>query len=151
MILLPHPSAFLSVEVADTLAPKAAEAELNGDLSPDQLKLIYEQQWFRMLLPEVHSLSSPSSLPLSLPQLVRLEEGLAFADGSVGWTVTLCSGAGWFAGFFPEGRFDWLFADPRLCIAGSGSPAGEAHITGSGYRVSGRWPFASGILHATAF
>ncbi len=151
MILLPHPSAFLSVEVADTLRSKAAEAELNRDLHPDQLKLIYEQQWFRMLLPEVHSLSSPSSLPLSLPQLVRLEEGLSWADGSVGWTVTLCSGAGWFAGFFPPAAFPDIFSKEQLCLAGSGAPSGEAHIIPGGYRISGRWDYASGALHATAY
>jgi hypothetical protein len=80
-----------------------------------------------------------------------LEEGLAFADGSAGWTVTLCSGAGWFAGFFPKGPFDALFADQQLCIAGSGSASGEAHVVADGYRVHGRWDYASGILHATAY
>ncbi len=146
-----HPSAFLSAGIADILRSKSAEAEVNRDLHPDQLALIYSQQWFRMLLPEGHSLSSPKTPPLSLPQLVRLEEGISWADGSVGWTVTLCSGAGWFAGFFPPADFTDIFSDQQLCLAGSGSPSGEAHIIPGGYRVSGRWDYASGALHATAF
>src|ERR1700738_1981623 len=146
-----HPSSFLPAGVADVLRSKSAEAEASRDLHPDQLKLIYARQWFRMLLPEVHSLSSPPSAPLSLPQLVRLEEGVSWADGSVGWTVTLCSGAGWFAGFFPPAAFPDIFSKEQLCLAGSGAPSGEAHIIPGGYRISGRWDYASGALHATAY
>ena len=140
--LPPHPSAFLSTGIADVLRSKSAEAEASRDLHPDQLTLIYKQQWFRMLLPEN---------PLSLSQLVRLEEGISWADGPVGWTVTLCSGAGWFAGFFPPTVFPDVFSDKQLCLAGSGAPSGEAHVVPGGYRISGRWDYASGSLHATAF
>jgi alkylation response protein AidB-like acyl-CoA dehydrogenase len=89
--------------------------------------------------------------PLSLPELVRLEEGIAWADGAVGWTVTLCSGAGWFAGFFPAEIHADIFSNWRMCIAGSGAPSGEAHPVSGGYRISGKWDYASGAMHATAF
>jgi alkylation response protein AidB-like acyl-CoA dehydrogenase len=138
----PHPSTFLSAGVADVLRSRAAEAEAGRDLHPDQLELIYASQWFRMLLPEN---------PLALPDLVRLEEGISWADGSVGWTVTLCSGAGWFAGFFPSTAFPDIFSQKQLCLAGSGAPTGEAQVIPGGFRVNGRWDYASGALHATAF
>ncbi|GGA81440.1 flavin-dependent monooxygenase [Puia dinghuensis] len=124
----------------------AAAGEGGRDLHPEVLALIYGEEWFRLLVP---GRWGGRSLPL--PQLVRLEEGLAFADGSVGWTVTLCSGAGWFAGFFPPEVFGQLFSDQRLCIAGSGSATGVARVIDGGYRVSGHWAYASGALHATAF
>ena len=142
MNVLLHPSKVLPVGVAEILRSSAVAAEISRDLTPDQLALIYDQQWFRMLMPES---------PLSLPELVRLEEGLSWADGSVGWTVTLCSGAGWFAGFFPPTAFPEIFDDPHLCLAGSGSPSGEAHVIPGGYRINGRWDYASGALHATGF
>src|SRR6185437_5279658 len=96
------------------------------------------------------------------PEMVRLEEDISRVDGSTGWTVTLCSGAGWFAGFFPTGpvgqsvspaseELTRLFSDPRLCIAGSGAATGEAHLVSGSYRISGRWAYASGSPHATAF
>ncbi|HXO75773.1 MAG TPA: hypothetical protein VN824_11070, partial [Puia sp.] len=151
MILPPHPSAILPAGVAEILRSKSAEAEVIRDLHPDQLALIYTQQWFRMLLPEGYPLTSPGKPPLSLSQLVRLEEGLSWADGSVGWMVTLCSGAGWFAGFFPPAAYSDIFSDKQLCVAGSGAPSGEAHVVPGGYRISGRWDYASGALHATAF
>jgi alkylation response protein AidB-like acyl-CoA dehydrogenase len=138
----PHPSSFLPAGIVDILRSRTAEAEARRDLHPDQLAVIYEQQWFRMLMP---------GTPLQLPELVRLEEGISWADGAVGWMVTLCSGAGWFAGFFPPGAFPEIFSQKQVCLAGSGAPTGEAHITAGGYRVSGRWDYASGAIHATAF
>jgi len=125
----------------------AREAEQLGALHPEVLALIYEQQWFRSLVPQRFG-----GLAWPLPMVVRLEEELARADGSVGWTVTLCSGAGWFAGFFPPGDLSGLFSNPRLCIAGSGMAAGRAErLPGGGFRISGRWGYASGATHAMAF
>jgi len=156
----PHPSSFLPAGVADIFRSRAAEAEARRDLHPEVLALIYDQQWFRMLLPGDPLLPAAGSRPdpalvtphpLSLPELVRLEEGISWADGSVGWMVTLCSGAGWFAGFFPRDAFPDIFSQKQLCLAGSGAPSGEAHVIPGGYRVEGRWDYASGALHATAF
>ena len=125
----------------------AREAERLGELHPAILALIYEQQWFRALVPHRYG-----GLDWPLPTVVRLEEELARADGSVAWTVTLCSGAGWFAHFFPASGLDRIFAHPRLCIAGSGMAAGRAErLPGGGYRIDGQWGYASGARHATAF
>ena len=125
----------------------AAEAEQRGELHPEVLDLIYREQWFRMMVPRQFG-----GLALPLPAVVRLEEEIAAADGSAAWTITLCSGAGWFAGFFPPSGLDRLFSDPRMCLAGSGAPDGRAErLDNGGYRVNGRWAYASGARHATAF
>jgi alkylation response protein AidB-like acyl-CoA dehydrogenase len=39
--------------------------------------------------------------------------------------------------------------DPRVVLAGSVAPAGTATVVAGGYRVSGRWPYASGSQHCT--
>jgi alkylation response protein AidB-like acyl-CoA dehydrogenase len=137
----------LSPAAVALIRQHAGEAERLGELHPDVLALIGEQQWFRMMVPRGFG-----GRALSLPQVVRLEEELSRADGSVGWTVTLCSGAGWFAGFFPSSPLDSVFMHPRMCIAGSGMATGRAErLDGGRYRVSGRWEYASGARHATAF
>jgi indole-3-acetate monooxygenase len=144
--MIPAPSAFLPGGVAGRVRKVAAAAEKLGRLHPEMLVLAYEHQWFRALVPKRYG-----GLSLPLPAMVRLEEGLSWADGSLGWTVTLCSGAGWFAGFFPFSSFPALFEDPGLCLAGSGTASGRADLVHGGYRVSGRWAYASGAAHATAF
>ncbi len=144
--MIPAPSTFLPGGVAGRVRKVAAAAEKLGWLHPDMLALAFERRWFRALVPKRYG-----GLALPLPAMVRLEEGLSWADGSLGWTVTLCGGAGWFAGFFPFSSFPALFGDPALCLAGSGTASGRAVVVDGGYRVSGRWPYASGAAHATAF
>lgn len=124
----------------------AGEAERMGHLHPEQLAIIYEQGWFNLFVPR-----SYGGLELSLPEGLRIEEELARIDGSLGWTVTLCSGANWFVGFLrPEIAVE-LFADRRVCLAGSGRPDGVARVMGDNYEVTGSWKYATGAPHATAF
>lgn len=115
-------------------------------MHPTLLDIIYRQRWFHLFVPR-----SFGGLQLSLPQALRIEEGLAWADGSVGWTVTLCSGAGWFIGFLEPTAAGDIFSDPKACLAGSGQASGIAEITGDGFRVRGQWKFATGAPHATVF
>ncbi len=141
-----HPSDLLQPEWIETIRSGAAEAERTGLLQPKQLELIYEQQWFKLLVPELYS-----GTQKSLPDMVQLEESLAWADGSLGWVITLCSGAGWFAGFMPIKEASSIFADPKVCLAGSGASNGTATVLGDGFILNGSWKYASGAQHATHF
>jgi len=124
----------------------AAAAEAAGFLVPDQQTLIHQKGWLKMLAPR---LAGGTEMPL--PQVVRLEEEIAEADGSVGWVVTLCAGAGWFAGFLSPDTAREIIATPNVCLAGSGAPTGFADKEGEGYRITGRWDIASGAPMATHF
>jgi indole-3-acetate monooxygenase len=124
----------------------AAAAEAAGFLVPEQQALIHQQGWLKMLAPRI---SGGTEMPL--PQVVRLEEEIAEADGSVGWVVTLCAGAGWFAGFLPHETAREIISTPNVCLAGSGAPTGFADKEGEGYRITGRWDIASGAPMATHF
>lgn len=139
-----HPAALLQQEWVDTIRKYAPAAEQAGKLHPEQLKLIYEQQWFKLLVPAAYG--GPE---MPLHQLVRIEEALSWADGSLGWVVTLCAGAGWFGGFIEPGTATQIFSDKHACLAGSGAATGTATITGKGYIISGNWKYASGVHHAT--
>lgn len=136
----------LSHEIIDLIRKDSSEAEAQGRLSPGQLKLMYRQKWFHLFVPEEYS-----GLALSLPQAVRLEESIAYADGSVGWVVTLCGGAAMFIGYFDEALAKEIFTDPDVCLAGSGQANGTAKIINGGFEVNGCWPYASGAPHATHF
>ncbi len=141
----PHPETCLPAPAVAILRDAAAEAERAACLQPAQLRLVHDERWLRIALPP--ALGGPG---LDLPALLRLEEALAWADGSTGWVVTLCAGAAWFAGFLDPALAARVFADAHACIAGSGATSGEAEATASGWRLRGRWRYASGIEHATA-
>jgi alkylation response protein AidB-like acyl-CoA dehydrogenase len=124
-------------------APAADAARF---LHPVQQALIHRRGWLRMLAPK-----SAGGKELPLPAVVRLEEEIAGVDGSMGWVVTLCAGAGWFAGFLPPALARAIVGTKRVCVAGSGAPTGFADVDGDGFRISGRWDFASGAPMATHF
>ena len=113
-------------------------------LHAEQLEIIYKQKWFKLLVPEVYS-----GRQVTLPELVRLQEAISWADGSTGWVVTLCSGAGWFGGFIDPEISQQIFNSNTVCLAGSGAVGGTAEITPGGYLVNGTWKYASGAHHAS--
>jgi alkylation response protein AidB-like acyl-CoA dehydrogenase len=136
----------LSAHDAALIAEHAAQADLGGWLHPAQQALIHERGWLRMLAP-----GSSGGNEAALPDVVRLEEAIARVDGSMGWTVTLCAGAGWFAGFLAPRVATEILATPKVCLAGSGAPTGHAEREGEGWRISGLWDYASGAPMATHF
>jgi len=141
---VPHPSTFMKKEDTVILRATAHEAESLGLLHPRQLEVIYRQNWFKVLVPEIYS-----GRQITLPELVRLQEAISWTDGSTGWVVTLCSGAGWFGGFLSPKTAEKVFNDQHTCLAGSGAVGGTADITPGGYKINGSWKYASGIHHAT--
>jgi indole-3-acetate monooxygenase len=141
-----HPSAHIAPEIANALRTLAAEAEQLQQLHPAQLSIIYEHNWFNLFVPKTHK-----GLQLSLPEVLQLEEALAWADGSVGWTVTLCAGAGWFVGFLNAESGTAIFEPTKVCLAGSEKASGKATIIADGYQISGFWDYATGANAATAF
>jgi indole-3-acetate monooxygenase len=141
-----HPSSVLAEKLTTALRTLAPDAEQMGMLHQAQLNIIYEHQWFKLFVP-----AELGGRALSLPEALKLEEALSWIDGSLGWVVTLCAGAGWFIGFIPQSITDSFFKNENLCIAGSGAINGYADLIENGFVLNGLWPYASGALHATAF
>lgn len=124
----------------------SSQSEKEGRLITEWVEEIYKERFFQLFVPERWG-----GLGLSLPEALKIEQGLAKLDGSLGWTVTLCSGALWFVGFLDESLRDVIFPDPELCFAGSGFVGGKAERVENGYLISGSWTYASGALHASHF
>lgn len=131
---------------ARRLREAAPAADAAGWLHPDQIELIHAHGWLRLLAPR-----AVGGAEWALPAVVRLEEELAAIDGSLAWTVTLCAGAGFFAGFLPPAFARALMVTPRVCLAGSGAVGGVAEREGEGWRLHGDWGHASGAPMATHF
>jgi indole-3-acetate monooxygenase len=103
---------------------------------------------FSMLVPR-----SVGGAELDLPTYVRAIEELARADASVAWCVGQGSGLCLLAAFMEPETAREVFVDSSPAVLANGpgernEPARAVPVAG-GYRVSGRWNFASGIRHAT--
>jgi alkylation response protein AidB-like acyl-CoA dehydrogenase len=122
---------------------RAAEIEANRQLPNDLVDALRRCGVFRMFTPASHG-----GLETAIPVALEALSELAAADGAVGWSAMIGSvGPIIFAGL-PRSTFDAIYATPDLIQAGSTVPAGKAERVPGGYRVTGRWPFASGCRHA---
>jgi len=69
--------------------------------------------------------------------------------GSTAWVASLINVCAWLAALFPDrAQRDVWGANPEAWVAGSLAPHGTAVAVDGGWRVTGRWMWASGCLHA---
>jgi len=81
--------------------------------------------------------------------MVQVIEALARQDGSVGWNVMIASGAAIIASYLPTAALREVYrGGPNTVLAGALPPQGTAIPVAGGFRLTGRWPFASGCHQA---
>jgi len=85
---------------------------------------------------------------VSATALVRMGAELAKGDPSVGWVSQIINGTTWVTSLASDELQEELFSEGVPKIAGVFNPPGTAIPVDGGYRVSGAWPYASGIRHA---
>lgn len=131
-------------KLAPEITVRASEIEAARSLPLDLVEKLKSIGVYRLFVPHSHG-----GLELDLPQALEIIEALSKIDGSVGWSVGIAVGGAAFAAMLPRETFDLIFGkSPDAIITGSAQPAGMAEIVKGGWRVSGRWPFASGCQHA---
>ena len=135
-------------DIARSLEPlirEHAEALEEGRFPPPLVDALHEAGVFRAMLP--HELGGLEAEPVEWLQMI---EELSRINASVGWNAFIQSGVG--LTFLDPERFERFRkrGGGRLIIAMNlGRMAGKAVKVEGGYRVSGRWPFASGSPFAT--
>ena len=116
-------------------------------LPKEVLQWIAKENLWNLWVPESHG-----GLEMSLTDGLELLRSLAQMDGSLGWTVTLCSGANFFVGNLEKTVADELFnGNNRPVFGGSGGVFGTADKVGDGYVINGTWKYATGAPYLTHF
>jgi alkylation response protein AidB-like acyl-CoA dehydrogenase len=88
-------------------------------------------------------------LETSIRTYIEVTAEIGRGCGSSAWVSSLINVCAWLAGLFPErAQQDVWGPDRDAWIAGSLAPQGTAVPVDGGWRVTGRWPWASGCLHA---
>ncbi|MFC4637924.1 hydrolase [Deinococcus hohokamensis] len=79
---------------------------------------------------------------------MRAVECVARADGAAGWCLLIGAASNAFASWLDPDVAQAMLTPDTVCSS-IFMPSGEAVPEQGGYRVSGRWSYASGIQHAT--
>ncbi len=90
--------------------------------------------------------------PLHPLEFCDVIEEMAYADVSTAWACMIGNGcAGMVAGWLPDAGVQRVFQPgrPLPVVAGQPQPRGAGRTVSGGYMVSGRWSFASGIVHSS--
>ncbi|ANP50029.1 alkylation response protein AidB-like acyl-CoA dehydrogenase [Streptomyces griseochromogenes] len=74
---------------------------------------------------------------------------IARACGSTSWVMALYAVCGYWAALFPDPVQELVFSGPGARVAGVSAPGGTLVPTEGGYLLTGRWPWNTGVLHAT--
>jgi alkylation response protein AidB-like acyl-CoA dehydrogenase len=122
----------------------ADEIERTQRIPEPLLTKLHDARLCRMLLPR-----AADGDELEPWVYLRAVEEISRHDGSLGWNVFVANSSALIAPFLGRESMRTIFADPRAIVAWGPPNASQAIAVPGGYRVSGRWDFASGCRQAT--
>ncbi|SDL43927.1 hypothetical protein SAMN05216273_101168 [Chryseobacterium taihuense] len=108
---------------------------------------IHQERLLQIWVPKIYG-----GLGLRLNQGLKLLFNWSKIDGSLGWMLTLCSGANFFSRNLKPPIAGKLFSDHKTCFGGSGMIGGTAEKQSDGtFLINGLWHFATGAPHLSHF
>ncbi len=131
-------------ELAPFFSANAPRNEAAGMLVPETIDALKSSGLFHMLVP-----SCFGGVEVDPVQALEIIEAVSYGDGSTGWVLMaaqICTGAA--AAYLPPETAKALFTNATPVVAGQGAPNGRAVRDGDGFRLSGKWGYASGLRHA---
>ena len=131
--------------VREVIAAGADEAEARGTLPPATIGALRQSGLLAMKVPA--ALGGSEADPLAQIDAI---EALAYIDTCAAWCAMVGATAiAWPAAFLGDEALAEIFRHGNIPIAAVVvQPTGTATAVAGGYRLSGRWSFASGIRHA---
>lgn len=129
--------------------PKEIREKMHGasEVPSKIIDQIHEERLLQIWVPKVYG-----GLGLRLNQGLKLLFDWSKIDGSLGWMLTLCSGANFFSRNLKPNIAKELFSNPKTCFGGSGMIGGTAEKQTDGtFLINGLWHFATGAPHLSHF
>lgn len=122
----------------------ALETEKQRHVSADLVGRMRDAQLFRVMQP-----ARFGGFEYGYEVFVELVAAVAAGDGSTGWVYSLGAVHPWLIACYPEEAQQEVWSQDRDAIAAvSYAPTGKAVAEKGGYRLSGRFSFASGVDNA---
>jgi alkylation response protein AidB-like acyl-CoA dehydrogenase len=130
-------------ELGTEISAAADEIERTRRIPEALLERLHDSRLFRMLLPR--SAGGDETEPARY--LAAVEE-VARYDASIAWIAFVSNSSALIAAFLEPAVNRAVFADPRSVVAWGPPNASRAQAVDGGYRLTGRWDFASGCRQA---
>ena len=125
------------------LASHAAEAERIRQPVDAVIRALEEAEMFKLMVPRCYG-----GLELDLDTFLEVGLALGEGDSSMVWVANFYIEHNWILSQFPAAFQQDLFANRSYVLAPAMlAPAGVAIREGEGYRLHGRWQWASGVMH----
>jgi len=131
-----------AIGLAERIRAAGDEIERSRRLPPAIAAAMKEAGVFGMTMPRVWG--GPELDPLTQ---FRVIEALAMADGSAGWCAMIGCDGGYVTAFLDQDVARAMYPDILVATGAAATTTGKAVRVPGGYRVSGRFPFASGCQH----
>ncbi|HXT79984.1 MAG TPA: acyl-CoA dehydrogenase family protein [Acetobacteraceae bacterium] len=138
-----HPILYAAIDLVPRIAEAREQLEQGRRIPPSLAEAMKDAGIFGMVMP--HAWGGPELDPLTQ---YRIIETLAMADGSVGWCAMIGCDSGYISAFLDQDVARAMYPDIRVATAAAATPTGKAFRVPGGYRVEGRFPFASGCQHS---
>src|SRR5450631_1348312 len=130
-------------ELGVEISAAADEIESARRIPAALLERLHDSRLFRMLLPR--SADGDETEPAVY---VAAVEELARHDASIAWNAFVTNSSALIAAYLEPAVNRAVFADPRSIVAWGPPNASRASTVDGGYRLTGRWDFASGCRQA---
>ena len=132
--------------IRPTLEADAEANDAGETLAWPSVVALYREGLLSLKVPR--ELGGPEVDPLLYLELI---DEISYINPSAGWCTFINStSTAWKGAFLPDAGVEHIFANGRMPIAsGSIIPRGLGAPVEGGWRVSGRWPFASGSGHSS--
>lgn len=130
--------------LAPLLAAHAAEAERLRRPTDEVIEALRSAGILRLMVPRVHG-----GLELDLDSFLEVGLALGEGDASMAWVATFYIEHNWMLCQFPGAFQAELFGGRGDTLAPAAlSPNGVAERVSGGFRLNGRWQWATGVMHA---
>jgi alkylation response protein AidB-like acyl-CoA dehydrogenase len=130
--------------LAPMVADQAATAERERKPVDAVMRAIEETGAYRWFVPRCYG-----GYEYSLSSFMDVGMILGEACTSTAWVTTFCMEHNWLLALYDGAAQDDIFgSQPYIIAPGTLSPGGKAVAVDGGYRVTGRWQWGTGVMHA---
>jgi 3-hydroxy-9,10-secoandrosta-1,3,5(10)-triene-9,17-dione monooxygenase len=127
------------------LERNAAKGEEDRRIADESIDALVEAGLFKITVPRRFG-----GYEVDIRTKLEVSAAVAEGDGATGWVLALINVCHWLVGLYrDQAQQDIFGADPDARVCGVLAPSVETRREDGGLVVSGRWPWASGSLHAT--